>query len=184
MKTSRSGMMLVELLAVLAMMTVFIILFSPMIPRVLKEMPAARQAAETQRQIAGVLEKIQQDMDRCVDLPAVAGDRRAGDRTLLIQTPADMIAYEWRDGNLARWALRGAAPAQIWEMPDAVIRWQALTGPAAKGVALRTAVMMQIGPRRVERLAGARVYYIDGLGLGAPQAPPAAATSANAESQP
>ena len=164
MKRSRRGFSLMELISVIGMLCVMMMIMTPLLPTLLSEVPATQRAASTHRQIAGILRRIQQDMDRAIDLPAASGEKRAGDRTLLIRTEADTILYEWADGRLTRSELRVPAAKETWDMPKGIIRWRAVSDQGRQALEVRTAVRVRIGPREVERLAGSNVYYIDGLG--------------------
>jgi type II secretory pathway pseudopilin PulG len=184
MRPMRRGSLLIEMVVVIGIAAVLFTVFTPMIPDLLREMSAARRAADAQRQIADVLEKMQADMDRCVDLPVAAGAREAGEHTLLLATPEGAVAYDWADGNMVRSGPGGAADARAWCIPSGVFRWQVLRENGARSLVVRTAVVVRVSNRQIERLAGARVFSVGGLGQPAPRPEGAAVGLAAGEERP
>ena len=164
MKRPRSGTTIIELVAILSLLSIFAVVLTPLLPHLLKDIPEAQRAASSQRQTDGVLRRVRQDMDRAVSLPAAAGDKRADGNVLLIQTAADTIVYEWAGETLTRMELRGKTPPRVWQMPDGVVRWRTLPDAAGPALEVQSAVKTRMGNRRLERLACAHVYYVGGLG--------------------
>lgn len=161
----RRGVTLVELLTIIPMLLAVMAIIATLTPTLTKDIPALGRAVQTQRQLTGVFQRIERDVDSAVSLPDSAGGKQAGPATLLLQTPRAVICYEFADGRLTRFELSAQAlPPQVWQMPNAAVVWKrGSEGAAPTAVEMRTAVRMNIGCRNVERLAISHVYFLHAL---------------------
>jgi hypothetical protein len=153
----------------MTMLSVFIVVLMPVWTTLVNDIPATQRAANTHRQLAGALQRMQQDMDQAIDLPAgdegeKAGPEGTAGQTLSIRTAEGTIVYQWAGGVLTRSDPGGRAAPHTWQMPEGVIRWRRLGDPAVAGIEVRTAVQVRIGWRQAEKLADTSVFYVGGLG--------------------
>jgi type II secretory pathway pseudopilin PulG len=166
-KNHRRGFTLLEVIALLPLMTAILVLSVALAPVVLKNVPADGRATQTNRQLIGMLQRIEHDMDAGIALPDVPSkaESQPNEQALLIQTTSGLVCYKFED-NLVTRSLPAMAesPAQAWQLRDASVSWKKVAQAGqADGIEIRTAAIGHAEGKDVEHLVNTHVYFLNAL---------------------
>ena len=165
----RKGILLVELMVVLAVFASVSLVLGILFRTALTDVPRAQRLLDTNTIIANVLGRMRQDVDAASSLPRAFGKTAAGDKLLLIELPEGVVCYQLEDDKVTRHRLGpdGALPGlgQVgWSAPGARIRWRTWR-EAGKGYAveLRTSVSHSVRGKVLMKLANSHVFFLGAL---------------------
>lgn len=165
----RKGILLVEMMAVLAVFASVSFVLGILLKAVLTDVPRAQQLIDTNQSITDMLGRMREDMDAASSLPEAFGKTAAGDKLLLIELPEGVVCYQLEDDKVTRHRLGpdAALPGlgQVgWSAPGARIRWRTWR-EAGKGYAVevRTSVSHAVQGKVLMKLANSHVFFLGAL---------------------
>ncbi len=159
MKGSK-GFSLLETIAVLAALPVFLTLVSRVFVVLSREIPRSDRLVAEQALVQQILSQIQRDCDEAQVLV-----RSDDDKTLQIQKAGGLVAYRLEGGKVTKTLVRTTAgspePVGEWSVPEALLRWR-LLGQAGDlyAVEIHSAMIDRVPSGTHERLAGNRVFFV------------------------
>ena len=98
----RKAFTLIEMLGFLLITASLFLTLSPLVHRLLKDVPDSHRLMETHTQLQGIVSQIQYDIDRAVDLPSEFGGQPGNEEFLFISQTEGMVVWQNRSGQIAR----------------------------------------------------------------------------------
>lgn len=168
--TVRKGSSLIELLVVMAVLSLAAGLTGPMFRVLVREIPRSSEAIEADRAVRRMLERLCRDVDAARGLPRARGAHTSGKRRLLVELPGQTVCYEIDGDTVVRKALGpGTGEPVVWHVPGAKINWRIRReGDRGVGVEVSTWIERRIERRTARRLANAHVFFVGAGGPGVP----------------
>jgi hypothetical protein len=154
------GFSLLEMIAVLATLPLFLTLVSRAFMLLSREIPKSDRLVADQALVQQILGQIQRDLDEAQAL--VPSD---DDKTLLIQKAGGLVAYRLEGGKVTKTLVQTTAgspePMAEWGVPAALLRWRLLgQAGALYAVEIHSAMIDKVPSGEHERLAGNRVFFV------------------------
>lgn len=165
----RRGVMLVELLVVLAVLAAFSLGAGVVFRTALTDVPRALRLVDVNGSVADMLRRLGQDVDAATSLPAAVGKTVADDRRLLVELPDGVVCYELAAGKVVRHRLGpegrpGGASQVAWLVPDAQIAWRLWHKDGqAYAVELTTSIRYVQRGRPLSKLSNSRLYFLGSI---------------------
>ena len=161
----RRGVTLIELVAVLPILTIVALLLSRLFPVLVWDVPQMRRTVQTHSTVESVLRQLRGDVEAAEALPDAFSGQTAGDRLLLIRRPTCVVSYQIVDKEIVRrlWQHGADPPAKAthtWPRDKAEIcfrRWMA--GDKAYAVEVQSSVRATRHGQTLYKLATAAVLY-------------------------
>lgn len=163
----RRGMTLVELLALFPVLVAVLIISGMAYPTLIRDPGKIQQAVQTNRGLGHMVRTIRQDVDAAESLPSAAGEKLAGQTTLLLRMADHVVCYQADEDGVARMELSDRAGRQVanrWTLPNSEVRFERLQRDGAyEAVLLRTAILYTGPSHTAKRLANTHVFFLGAM---------------------
>jgi hypothetical protein len=152
--------------------TSLLLILSPLVHRLLGDVPGSHRLLETHAQLQGIVSQIQYDIDRAVDLPSEFGGQAADEEYLFISQSDGTIVWQHQSGRVARLGPYEALPdladpnlvvsADLsCSIPQARLSWKLhMRNDKAIAVEIETAAIQKIETSGKERLKMAWMLFL------------------------
>jgi len=163
---------LIELLAVVIIVPLLMVLVSGFFRSFLCDIPQTARVVDQSSAVFDLLDQVRRDTDLAVALPGRVGDKRADDKTLLIEQPEVVVCYRFDEGRITRAFLDkqgGPVPGgdRIWQAHDAVIAWRAWTQDGkADAVELHSYLKQEVAGQIRHRFNSSYLFFVGALASG------------------
>ena len=158
------GWALLEVIAVVAVLAATMALTGGIFRTLVRDVPRAGRAVEAHWLIGNLLLRMQQDMDEASGVPVRFTGLLAEQAALAMMfKPEGTVAYEVRGERVVRLLLAGDGPGKetaSWQLPDTSIRFKLWEQEGnGRGIEVRTAVLVEAGGQKHERLVNTRLFF-------------------------
>ncbi len=162
----RRGMLLIELLGLLAIVGAMTLLFGITLRTTVGEVPKLQKVAQVSRVVSGMLARLQEDMDGAESLPGSYGGKEAGEKLLLIKLSPTVVSYEIGEGEIVREELGDGTSISVegsytWPVGKAKVsfhRWD--SSGSTYAVEVQRAVEYRKQDITEDKLVNARVFNL------------------------
>lgn len=162
----RKGFTLMEMLAVIVLLGVFLIVLAPVFNALVGEIPRSFRVVQANTSLLNMLERMGRDIDAAQGLPELFADQASDDEQLLIEGVDGVVCYQLRDDQVVRRALtEGGAEADegatVWSVPSAKIEWR-VWRENRKGYAVevRTHIEHYVRGKMQKKMANSHLYFV------------------------
>jgi hypothetical protein len=162
----RKGYLLVEMIAVLFVLTVILLIIGPFFRLFTCELPRDFRFVQESCVLKGAVSRIRADV-ACAKLLTESASDSAEPSTLVMRLPDDTVSYKFNDGRILR-RLEGASDTEsediVWSVPHGRIEWKVWNkDQTGYAVELRTYIEdKDLGLIR-RKLANNYVFFADTL---------------------
>lgn len=157
----RKGFTIVEMIAVLGVVSVILFSVSGLWLTVFYDIPQANEAIYEHSRLDRMLMQMKNDIDIAVDFP-----QSDDAQTLIIEQPAMTVSYEFGREKIVRYAIEnsktgGQFEDMTWKIPDAVIQWRLLeSNNKIYAVAVQTHIQQKTRGSMQKKLANSHVFFV------------------------
>ncbi|MHC4624305.1 MAG: PulJ/GspJ family protein [Planctomycetota bacterium] len=165
----RTGFTLVEILAVLVLLTAAMFALAPATQTLVGEIPQSYRIVQANTSVLDMLGRMREDVDGAKGLPESFGEHRTDANMLLIELSEGVVCYELKEGEVVRYRLGDGGgdseAATTWSTPDARIEWR-VWRREGRGYAVEVTTWIDYAAKgRVEkRMANSHVYFAGAAG--------------------
>jgi hypothetical protein len=161
----RKGIALIELLAAFVAVAAMLITIAALTRPLIIEIPRVNRIMAANTSVHHMLVHLRDDIEAAVRVPDSFGDKRADEKTLLIELPNCVVCYTCANDKVVREVLRGenttGGKADVWSIPKAKINWQRWQKDGRSyAVEISTHFEYKQGQRIERKLANSRVYFV------------------------
>jgi type II secretory pathway component PulJ len=162
----RKGILLAEVLILLAVFTSVLVVFAPVFSTLFNHIPRSYRVAQENTQLLDMLGRMRRDIEAAWQLPESFGEYRRDEKSLLIESAEGLIHYQWHDGKVLRYRLTGTQQERskkpmVWSVPNVRIEW-AVWKKDGEGYAveIQSHIHYPVGRRSEKKLENSHVYFI------------------------
>ena len=152
----RKGYMLVEMLAVLAIVAFSSIAFAGLFRTLLRDIPGLNKISQSNTTVLNMLEQMRKDIDLATELTK-------NGEILIIRQDGKTIKYKIESQEIRRTLDGQAAADYVWSAPKAKIKWN-IRRKNGKGYAVEIINSMEyiFEARRLKKLSNSNVFFAGG----------------------
>lgn len=152
----RRGYVLVEMLAVIMILTSLSVVFAGLFRTLLRDIPQVQKISQTNTTIQHLLARIRDDMDSATGI-SLSGDGR---KSFLLQRKNCIVRYQMTDNKVCRTVSDNSEGTKTWLLPYAVIDWIVrYKGGLGYGLEIQTATEHIVDGRMRRNFAGSRIFF-------------------------
>ncbi|MHC4620682.1 MAG: hypothetical protein ACYTEQ_23285 [Planctomycetota bacterium] len=160
---------LVEILAVLVLLTAAMFALAPATKTLVGEIPQSHRIVQANTSVLNMLGRMREDVDGAKGLPESFAEHRTDANMLLIESGEGAVCYELKEGEVVRYRLGdGGGDSEvrtIWPAPNARIEWRIWRrNGEGYAVEVRSWIDYAFDGRVDKRMANSHVYFAGAAG--------------------
>jgi type II secretory pathway pseudopilin PulG len=162
----RKGFFLVELVVVIAVITLVSVPLARLSTATFRDIPRSYRAINSNTSILNALKQIQKDVNAAKGFPKSFGAYTANNETLLIKLTDNIICYQLKDSQILKLKLANtnagnAEEITRWPVPKAKVEWQVWRkNNKGYAVEVRTCIEQKSGDRLEKKMANSHLYFV------------------------
>ena len=162
----RKGFSLVELLVVLAVISIVSVPLAGLSTTTLRDIPRAYKMIESNTSILNALKQIRKDVNVAKGFPKSFNGFTTNGDTLLIERANGTICYQLKDGEIVRQTLTDTKVGRNekiinWAVPQGKVKWR-VWQKNGKGYAVevKTYIEQKSGEHLEKKMANSHLYFV------------------------
>jgi len=162
----RKGFSLVEMLAVILVLTIVSAALAGLFTAVVTDIPRSHRVIQTNTTLLNMLEQMHKDIDTARGLPVSFGEYTANNEILLIELEDGMISYQIKDDKVIRRNLMAAednkgGDTRVWLVPHAKLEWQVWRENGdGYAVQVKTHIEHKVRGHLERKMANSHLYFV------------------------
>ncbi|MHC4457739.1 MAG: PulJ/GspJ family protein [Planctomycetota bacterium] len=162
----RKGFSMVEMLAVIAVLSIVSVALSGLFTTVIKDIPRSYRVIQTNTTLLNMLKHMGKDIDAARRLPESFEEYTADGKVLLIELADGVVRYQLKDDEVIRHRLTNVEEGSsegtiVWPLPHAKIKWQ-VWKKNGKGYAVevKTHIEQVVRGRWQKKMRNCHLYFV------------------------
>ena len=162
----RKGFSLVELLLVLAVISIVSVPLAGLSTTTLRDIPRAYKMIESNTSILNALKQIHKDVNVAKGFPKSFDGFTANSDTLLIELANSTICYQLKDGEIVRQTLADTKVEHDekiinWAVPQGKVKWRVWQKNGKDyAVEVKTYIEQKSGEHLEKKMANSHLYFV------------------------
>jgi len=161
----RKGYLIVEMLAVIAVIALLSVPLAKISMTIMYEIPQSYRIMDSAANLRTGINQLRKDIQNAVDFPETYKSFQAGRDTLIIQLPDTHICYQLNNDKLIRFeptsAPENRKTSRYWAVPKAKIQWNILQkNNKPYAVAVTTCIERKSGNYTEKKMKNAYLFFV------------------------
>jgi len=158
----RKGYLLLEVVALLAVVAALSIPLARLSTMTIRDIPQFYRVIQVNTSVLNMLKHLHKDINAAVQLPESFAEYTTDDKVLLIELADGVVCYQLEDDKVLRRRLTNdEEDTTVWPVPSAKIKWQ-LWRKDNKGYAveIRSYIELKRSGRPEKKMANSHLYFV------------------------
>jgi len=161
----RNGFSLIEMLAVIIVVTLAFFAFNIIFKDTVMDVPRATRVVEENTTLLNMMSRMQRDIDSAKSLPESSAGQVASDKLLLLELADGTICYQLEDDGVLRCKLMNAQQDvadqdRTWLLPNSKIEWRIWRKDGVGyAVEVKTHIRHKLRQKIEKKMANSHLYF-------------------------
>jgi prepilin-type N-terminal cleavage/methylation domain-containing protein len=161
----RNGFTLVEMLAVIIVVTFAFFAFNVIFKDAVVDVPRSTRVVDENTTLLSMMSRMQRDIDSAKGLPEPSAGQVASDKLLLLEMADGTICYQLEDDGVIRHKLMNAElnvadQARTWLLPNSKIEWRIWRKDGiGYAVEVKTHIRYKLREKMEKKMANSHLYF-------------------------
>jgi prepilin-type N-terminal cleavage/methylation domain-containing protein len=161
----RNGFTLVEMLAVIIVVTFAFFAFNVIFKDAVVDVPRSTRVVDENTTLLSMMSRMQRDIDSAKGLPESSAGQAASDKLLLLEMADGTICYQLEDDGVIRRKLMNAEldvadQDRTWLLPNSEIEWRIWRKDGiGYAVEVKTHIRYKLREKMEKKMANSHLYF-------------------------
>jgi len=161
----RNGFTLVEMLAVIIVVTFAFFAFNVIFKDAVVDVPRSTRVVDENTTLLSMMSRMQRDIDSAKGLPEPSAGQVASDKLLLLEMADETICYQLEDDGVIRRKLMNAKlnvadQDRTWLLPNSKIEWRIWRKDGiGYAVEVKTHIRYKLREKMEKKMANSHLYF-------------------------